>query len=227
MRRWISAILAAMLLGLTACGSASGTSAPEEQFDSAQEQPTDVQEANDVQEAESTDDRPALEATNDTEVFASVRNSIYVNYDAGLRTKSHGPYILAYDTNNALVGVIYDGDHEYTGDLAGVPGFFSAKFLRAAETSSSGHLSDSQIEVLESEPCTINSFDSIRFTGTCCNTNSGGNEWDCHVYGYSFIINDTAVAIIGLVSAQEQDSEMIATIDARVDAMAATIRTER
>ena len=224
MRRWISAILAAMLLlGLAACGSTNSISASEEQPDATQVQPTDVQETNNVQGAESTDDRPALEATNDTEVFASVRNSIYVNYDAGLRTESHGPYILAYDTKDALVGMIYDNDHEYTGDLAGVPDFFSAQFLRAAETSSRGYLEDSQIEVLESEPCTVNGFDSVRFTGRCLNE----SEWYCHVYGYSFIINDTAVAIIGLVSAQEQDPEMIATIDARVDAMAATIRTER
>lgn len=218
MKRWISAILAAMLLlSLTACGGANSAAAPEEQSDSMPVQPANVQGT------ETPDDSHSPEAAKDTEVYSITREKIYVNYDASLRTKSHGSYILAYDTNDALTGVIYDGDHEYTGDLAGVPGFFSAKFLRDAETSSRGNLEDSQIEVLESESCTVNGFDSIRFTGRCLNN----NEWYCHVYGYSFIINDTAVAIIGLVSAQEQDPEMIATIDARVDTMAATIRTER
>lgn len=217
MKRWISAILAAMLLlSLAACGGANSAAAPEEQSDSTKVQPDEEQES------ETTKIDSSLETPKDTEVFASARNSIYVNYDASLRTKSHGFYILAYDTKDALVGMIYDGKHEFTGDITGVADYFSPIFLRAAETSSRGYLEGSQIEVLESEACTVNGFDSIRFTGRCLND----NEWYCHVYGYSFIINDTAVAIIGLVSAQEQDPEMIATIDARVDAMAATVRTE-
>ena len=70
---------------------------------------------------------------------------------------------------------------------------------------------------------TVAGRDSIKFIGTVNND----DEWDCHVYGYTFIINNKAYALIGLVSAKEQDPEMIKEIDERIDKMAATIRTTK
>ena len=54
----------------------------------------------------------------------------------------------------------------------------------------------------------VNGFDSVRFTGTCSND----DEWNCHVCGYSFTSTTPHFAIIGLVPAREQDTEMIAAI---------------
>ena len=218
MKRWISAILAAMLLlSLTACGS-SANAGTETTPNTAQQEEPQV-EATPVEQTESS--KPA-EQTEDMKLLSIPMKHIYLSYERKLREYTQGATQLVYDTNDALVGLIYDNEEVYTGDLWGIADFFSEKFPQRAASSSRGNL-NSPINILTSEACTVNGFDSVRFTGTCSND----GEWDCHVYGYSFIINDTAFAIIGLVSAREQDPELIATIDARVDAMAATVRTEK
>ena len=219
MKRITSLILVAlMLLSLTACGGSSNVGT-ETNTDLAQQEEPQV-EATPVEQTESTS---PSEQAEDMELLSIPMKHIYLSYERNLREYTQGATQLVYDTNDALVGLIYDNEEVYTGDLWGIADFFSEKFPNRAATSSQGHLSGSRIDILTSEACTVNGFDSVRFTGTCSND----GEWDCHVYGYSFIINDTAFAIIGLVSAREQDPELIATIGARVDAMAATVRTEK
>ena len=219
MKRITSIILVTfMLLSLTACGGSSNTET-ETTPDAA---PEPSQAVEDIQQADTTQESDSTEKSGYTETLHIPLRDIYVSYEQGLREKGQGATTLVYNTNDALVGLTYDFDKVYTGDVDGVAQFFAEDFPNRASTSSQGWLFGSRIDILTSEACTVNGFDSVRFTGTCSND----GEWDCHVYGYSFIINDTAFAIIGLVSAREQDPEMIATIDARVDAMAATVRTE-
>lgn len=219
MKRLFTLFLAAMLLlSLTACGGTTNT-ATEPNSDAT---PQQSQATEDKQQADDTEDSGSPEKSEYTEVLSIPLKDIYISYEYGLRDKRQGSTTLVYDTNDALVGLTYDFDGAYTGGVDGVAQFFAEDFPKRAATSSQGDLYGSRIDILASEACTVNGFDSVRFTGTCSND----GEWDCHVYGYSFIINDTAFAIIGLVSAQEQDPELIATIDARVDAMAATVRTE-
>ena len=217
MKRWISAILATMLLFLTACGGAANTEI--ETNPDAARQEEHLKETTPAEQSDGTDSAGQEAGTWDLWIPI---NDVYISYEKRLKEEHHSATSLVYDTDDALAGLIYDFDEAYAGDLWGVADYFSEKFPKMASTSSRGYL-HSAFEVLTSEACTVNGFDSVRFTGTCSND----GEWDCHVYGYSFIINDTAFAIIGLVAAQEQDPEMIATIDARVDAMAATVRTER
>ena len=218
MKKCFALFLAAtLLLSLTACGGSSNTET-ETKPDAAQQEEY-LEEAT---PADQTDDMGSAEQADDMFELNIPLKHIYISYEKRLKEKSQGATELVYDTNDALVGLIYDNEEVYTGDLWGVADFFSEKFPQKAASSSRGNL-NSPINILTSEACTVNGFDSVRFTGTCSND----GEWDCHVYGYSFIINDTAFAIIGLVSAREQDPEMIATIDARVDAMAATVRTEK
>ena len=220
MKRITSLILVAlMLLSLTACGGENSASAPGD--DPFIQCFPDEKYLEETTPADQTDGTGSAEQENDTWDLNIPLKHIYISYEKRLREACWGATEVVYDTKDALVGLIYDNEGVYTGDLWGVADFFSEKFPERAAYSSRGNL-NSSISILTSEACTVNGFDSVRFTGTCSND----GEWDCHVYGYSFIINDTAFAIIGLVSAREQDPEMIATIDARVDAMAATVRTE-
>ena len=217
MKRITSLILVAfMLLFLTACGGSTNTEA-----ETNSGVPEQTQTIKDIQPESTVQENDPTEMVDYSEVLDIPLRGIYVSYEYGLRESKEGSTTLVYDTNDALVGLTYDIDSLYTGGVDGVAQFFADDFPKRAAYSSRGNL-NSSISILTSEACTVNGFDSVRFTGTCSND----GEWDCHVYGYSFIINDTAFAIIGLVSAREQDPEMIATIDARVDSMAATVRTE-
>lgn len=209
-------LAASLLVSLTACGGSANTES--ETNPDAGQQEENLQETTPMDQ---TDAASSAVQADDLSVLKIPLKHIYISYEKRLKKDSHSATSLVYDTNDALVGLIYDFDELYTGDLWGVADFFSEEFPENAAPASRRNLIP-PIEVLTSEACTVNGFDSVRFTGTCSND----GEWDCHVYGYSFIINDTAFAIIGLVSAREQDPEMIATIDARVDAMAATVRTE-
>lgn len=128
-----------------------------------------------------------------------------------------------YNNNDCLTGLCFQVNEEYTGTLEGVIDVYKKDFISDATTSSSGDLYGSEIEVISTEKVTVAGRDSIKFIGTVNND----DEWDCHVYGYTFIINNKAYALIGLVSAKEQDPEMIKEIDERIDKMAATIRTTK
>ena len=219
MKRITAIILVAlMLLSLTACGGSSNTET-ETTPDAA---PEPSQAVEDIQQADTTQESDSTEKSGYTETLHIPLRDIYVSYEQGLREYKAAATTLVYDTNDALVGLTYDFDRVYTGGVDGVAQFFADEFPEKAASSSVGNI-NSSINILTSEACTVNGFDSVRFTGTCSND----GEWDCHVYGYSFIINGTAFAIIGLVSHRAQDPELIATIDARVDAMAATVRTEK
>lgn len=96
-----------------------------------------------------------------------------------------------------------------------------AKLPNNASTHSRGDLWGCEIEMLESENVTVNGFEGIRFTGKVPNKSG----WDCHVYGYLFLIDNIPCGVVGLVSAEAQDPAMIQQINAEVETVVATIRT--
>lgn len=148
---------------------------------------------------------------------------IFIDYSVTLN-RTEEPYAtLMYDKKQALVGFTYDVYNEYTGTLEDVLEHLGGHYLNVAHIESSGSLKDSEITVTSSEKVTIAGQESIRFTGIAPNNNG----WDCHVYGYTFLINNVPCGVIGIVSVSTQDASLIEEINAQVDTIAATIRTEK
>ena len=146
---------------------------------------------------------------------------LYVDCDTSLKVKKDGYTALMYDTNDALVGFSSKQSIKHEGTLVEAIDYFKSDFIYDASLSSTGDLVGEAFEVLTTEEVTMAGRDSIRFTGKVLNRDT----WECHVYGYVFVIDGIPCAVIGLVSAQEQDAGMIAEIDTRVDEIASTLRT--
>lgn len=215
MKKLICLLLAVTMLASLAACSADNNNGKTENSQSTAE---NTEQSTSAEEAPTNDDTSSKVKTARTP-----GTEIYVDYDVSLRKKEQPTTILMYNNNDCLTGLCFQVNEEYTGTLEGVIDVYKEDFIIDATTSSCGDLYGSEIEVISTEKVTVAGRDSIKFIGTVNND----NKWDCHVYGYTFIINNKAYALIGLVSAKEQDSEMIKEIDERIDKMAATIRTTK
>lgn len=183
------------------------------------------------QETQKSEGNSELDQEKDSEIEVDKENlktvkvpigSIYADCDKTLRAKEEGYSILVYNTNDALVGMCSKSSISHTGEIKDAIEYFKSSFISDASLSSSGNLFGASFEVTSTKEVKMAGRDSVCFTATVSNQ----GQWDCHVYGYVFVIDEVPCAVIGLVSAQAQDPAMIAEIDARVDQMAATIRTE-
>ncbi len=161
-----------------------------------------------------------------TKVVSVPGHNIYVNCSMDLRTKEQGRTVLMYSSKDKLVGLTFNKSEEYKGNLDGVVEFLSEKFLQNISNYQDGNYESSRILIESSSKTKINGFDSLKFEGKALNKSNDG-EWNSYVYGYSFIINDIPVAVIGIVSDKSQETNMINEIKQNVDAIASTIRTEK
>lgn len=177
-----------------------------------------VENPSDKEESEIPED---IDPVDEVKTAKVPGKEIYVDYDISMRKKEEAYTTLMYQNNDSLVGLAFKKDVIHTGTLEDVIALFKTDFINDASTSSAGNLYGSEIVVKATEKTTISGFESVKFTGTALNK----DEWECHVYGYTFVIEGTPCAIIGIVSAQAQDATMIAEIDAQVDKIASTIRT--
>lgn len=95
-------------------------------------------------------------------------------------------------------------------------------FTSDANSESRGIIVNSTIEVVSSQKSTINGYNCVSFTGIVKND----SNWNCHVYGYTFVVNDVELMVVGLVSAKDQDSNMISQINKLTDQIASSVRNE-
>lgn len=149
---------------------------------------------------------------------------IYVEFVDTLRLAQEAYTALMYADDDAVVGFFSTREDNYSGSLEDVIDLAKYEFIDDAGPVSSGWIYGAEIEVVSTESVEIAGRESVRFTGTVLND----GKWECHVYGYTFIIDGVPCAVIGLISDKNQQTEeMIATIDARVDEIAGTIRTTK
>ena len=146
---------------------------------------------------------------------------IYINHPKDMRFEKQAHTILFYNSTDWLVGLTFDLNNNFSGTIADVLPVLSQNFVNDSATSSNGNLYGSDITESSSKQTKVNGFDSINFTGVTVND----GKWDCHTYGYTFVINDIPCAVIGIVSTQAQEEAMIEQLDKAVDEIAATIRT--
>lgn len=157
----------------------------------------------------------------DKETIKIPMEKIYIDYESKLRRVDSSYCELVYDTNDGLVGFCYDLHSDELVELDNVVEYFSEYFIDAAYYSSRGNLSGELYKVISSERTNIADFESVKFYATVNNDKA----WDCHIYGYAFVIDDVPFAVIGLVSEKTQSPELIEKIEARVDYKVSTLRT--
>lgn len=215
MRKFLSVLLVIMLVvSLAACAN---NNTPDD---------TNKPTSTNSEEQASTNNETPTSSSNETKENVKTAQipgrEIYVDYSTSMRKKDQGNTVLMYKSNDCLVGLSYQKTG-FTGTLNDVVDLFKNSFINDAANSSRGDLYGSEISISSSQKTTMANRESIKFTGTVRNEDS----WDCHVYGYAFIIDNIPCAVIGLVSAQAQDASMISEIDAHVEEIASTIRTTK
>lgn len=145
---------------------------------------------------------------------------VWVQYNAERKTKESGYARLISSGNNTIAAFCMDVLNPYTGTLEDVFDHFKDTYPSRVAVACQGDVNSCSIELIDSEKVTMAGFDSIRFTGKVPNKSG----WDCHVYGYTFLIDSVPYAVIGIVSDASQSEDLIAFINAEVDAIAATIK---
>lgn len=148
---------------------------------------------------------------------------IYFSTDVDWKVDNDDLAIMLYENRDCMVGICYNWISEFDGNYEGLIESLSANFVSEASSKCHGYLRTSQVVVLTNEMCNIAGYDCMKFTGKIDND---GN-WDCHVYGYAYVVNDVQLMVIGIVSTEDQDAAMIADINALTDQIAASVRTEQ
>lgn len=213
----LALLISIMSIVMIGCGK---TDVP--QNDSGSQNSQETQNDNNNSEKEDSSNSETEEDKSNLQVIKPGLSNIRVDAEVNLTTKERRFTVMAYNTNDALVGLTVLRDKTYTGAVIDAVDLFREQFLKDTSTSSRGDLYGSVFEVTSTKEVTIAGRESVRFTATASNQ----GKWDCHIYGYVFVIDEVPCAVIGLVSSDTQDPDLIAEIDARVDRMAATIRTE-
>ena len=194
---------------------------------------TDSQETpnKDNNQSQTESSKPATSSTNSTNgttneekpemksIIAPI-TGVWVQCRAERKVRESGNARIVASGNNTLVAYCMGIVDPYSGDLEGVFDFFKESFPANAASNCQGDISSSVIELIESKKVTMAGFDSIRFTGKVANKSG----WDCHVYGYTFLIDGVPYAVIGIVSDATQSADLIAYNQTEVDEIAATIK---
>ena len=217
-----------MMIVLTGCFIACGK---EEEVVTDNGQTDEVVTDNENTEDNGNEDA-TVEKTDDVEWDSYLIRGVYFDYPSShYLDKRPGGYFILKDNDDIMVAVYADIDEEFNDSLEDVINFvndedFTTYASLAGGGGSSFYLGE-DIVVTSSEMVTMAGMDSMKFEGTTPNRFRDEAYWDCYVYGYTFIINDMSYAVIGLVTPQEQDEEMIKQMKQLVDDVASTVRTEK
>lgn len=75
--------------------------------------------------------------------------------------------------------------------------------------------------------CIFNNTVKVFQVGISCIGSVGLRKvWNAYTYGYAFLLNNVAYAVIGIVTPEEQEQFMIDEIKQKVDALMETIHDE-
>lgn len=168
---------------------------------------------------------------NDEDYLGIPARQVYYVYDADSSLLPHGDDIktsfeLLYDYYHSAVGIFAEETFKYEGTMAdALEDIYSTDlFPSLASSASHGHMSNHEITVTSTEETTIGGKDCLKFTGTVVTEHY--EEWDSYVYGYVFVFDGMPCAVMGVVSDDEQDPDMIAEMEAQVEQIASTLRLE-
>lgn len=207
---------------LCACLAACGNNGQTEQGGESTAKPT----------AENQTEKPGAspqEKENDLDIYEKITGkSIYINHAANRKRNDTSSSIVFYDNSYRVIALTYD-DGVFSGtsrealDLLNDGRVFNniRNSTNADFKSSSGKTF--AIDFASVTATKVNGMETQQFRGTV--TDNNGRQ--CFVYGYAFVIEETACVLSGTDSNKEQDPEKQKAMIDEVDRMMATVRTER
>lgn len=213
MKKIVCIILAVlMVISLVACnGPASGTEGTKNpQKETQAPKPTET-------EPVGTDGKTT--EPEKTEKKLKIIGDLYISHPAEYKSADLARTKMVIQSSACVVSIAYDKTSALEGDLEDAIALLSQAFANDSSSYCEGSISGNEIETTSTERGTVAGFDCVRFSGKIKN----GGGWDCHVYGYTMIVEDRVLMITGLVSTQAQDAGMIAEIDALTDRIAASV----
>lgn len=217
MKKIICLLLALlMIFSLAACGgngTQGDTKPPKDDDKPTQSTPPSTEDDNKTTEPSHT--KPE-------DMLLRVYGKIYVKYPSDWEVESDTQSLYVLQGKECLVNVLYRNVSMFEGELEDIVPFLSRTFADAASKYCTGSIYGGEIVTTSMERSTVAGYDCVKFEGTIEN-----GDWDCHVYGYGLIVEDRVIMITGLVSAKDQDADMIAEIDALTDRIAASIEVKK
>ena len=214
-----------MMIVLTGCFIACGK---EEEVVTDNGQTDEVVTDNENIE-DNSEEEVVEEKTDDVEYETELNNYLYYDYPTThyIDSRPAADFIMK-DNDDIMVGVYGDYRDTYNDSLEKVIDFVNeADFMYYASRSGGGGSSfylEEDIVVTSSEMVTMAGMDSMKFEGTTPNRFRDEAYWDCYVYGYTFLYKDVSYAVIGVVTPQEQDEEMIEQMKSFVDDIASRVK---
>lgn len=221
MKRLICVLLSVMMLAtlFAGCGAAEEPNS-EPGKETITDTPSPKPEGDSQKQPESTGDKESSDTKEEKQILEVPFKTVTAECGADRVVREEGFATVVYESKDAMVAFCMDVINTYDIELEEVLSVYEKRVPAVVSTMCQGDINGQTIEMLNSEKVKMAGFDSIRFTGKVANTAG----WDCHVYGYLFLIDNDPYAVMGIVSQKDQNADLIAANEAEVDEIAATIK---
>lgn len=176
------------------------------------DQTDDAQENNDEETPKQEEDQ----------VFQVPKREIYYSIPSEMTIYQNSRYHIFSSNSDYFVGICYEKYKDYDGAIEDIVSKYALFFLTDVGTSCQGAINKNSLEVIDGENVKIAGLDAYKFTATVENSN-----WDCYAYGYTYVVDNVPLMVIGLVHSHEQADQMIKDVTKYTDQIAASVRTEK
>ena len=206
-----------MIFGSVACSSA-----PEDETKSPEKDKTETVEKIEETDGEQEDNVEETEKADEESVLKIPTKKLYFTIPSDLKLYEKNKIYYATSNDDYLVGIYCDVYSKFDETPKDILEKYSVSFLMDIRTSCEGAIVKDSLEVIEGENVKIGGFDAYKFTAKVANSN-----WDCYAYGYTCVVGNSPVLVLGLVHSHEQADQMIKDVTKYTDQIAASVRTEK
>lgn len=159
-----------------------------------------------------------------------VGRSLFINYNSSRRTFSQSNTIVYYNNNSDVISLAYDFDENilFSGTAREALDYLNdGRIFRAIDTHGDAYFSKNgmiyKIDFSSIEDKAIKDINSVVFYGSV--TDDEGIK--CYIYGYAFVLENTAFILSGVDTSRQQREEIKNSIIEEIDGMIMTVRNER
>lgn len=214
------------ILGIMAILAASGCESSEKKESKATER--EMQTTLTVSDDSGSTDVSTSESSIYDNPSGIPNRNVYIDF--GRRREDVQYSSVVYHTNHTdMVALHYNLRDSFSGNLDDVFDFLNNGVVfddvisyAEADFWDSSASKRYKIAASSKEKVTVAGIDAVRIVGSV----DDANGRNCYAYGYTFILDDTPIFLVGFVFSEEQDPETIESITEEVDAMMETVRTE-